>query len=432
MHYIRLLRSPTVDISLDGPVLTLKLTITTDLGDTFLSPDEPVWLLFPPIRVYNTRTAELSYAPTDGSRVLWKPGMRMLKVVLPFPRKALKGRADVGIQAVDPEYRISADETALLLPWRMKKYGNSKGLIAPLTVEVNDGVGADVLVREISCRSNSPLDPTVLKIEEDIGESLARHIWDAGLVTTALLADGCRKKGASFHIQDFMPITKEGLNIIEIGCGVGVLGIGIGTFIHTAAKVQGIKDLAATVLLTDLPEAEERAKANIARYEKGLLPHDPRTLLMYENLDWEDGSRGAFGPIAGSHFWDYIVLSDCTYNVDTFPVLVGTLSALHAQNLSHMPTGDTDKTTTKVILSSKPRHDSEKALFELLRMEGWKYRLLKSVPLLKLDGEDEAVEVYSLEKRGDQPAQPRKREGVKTAKDLPRDTQIQPLNNSTS
>ena len=47
MHYIRLLRPPTIDTSdPDNPVLSLLLTITTDLGESFLYPNEPIKLLF--------------------------------------------------------------------------------------------------------------------------------------------------------------------------------------------------------------------------------------------------------------------------------------------------------------------------------------------------------------------------------------------------
>lgn len=405
MHYIRLLRPATVNTSNpNAPVLSVTLTITTDLGDTFLSPDEPIWLTFGPIQANYGSTHSISQpllSPVGGKRVFWKAGMRVLKVDVPLPAFATTGKVAVPVDTRSSEYQLSARETVYMLPWRMREHGKSKGLIVPLTIELNDGVGSDVALRDILCQCSPSFSTTSLEIGEDIGESIARHIWDAGLVTVALLADGCReKRPAGFRIQDFMPIATSVLNVLELGSGVGVLSIGIGTFIHAAAKVQGINDLTATVVLTDLPEAEERARSNIDRYRRNRFMDNPQAQLEYENLDWEDGAQGNFGPLVSSKFWDFIVLSDCTYNVDTFPVLVGTLSALHSQNLSHSSAQARDSTVTKVILSTKPRHDSEKALFELLDTAGWTYRLLKSVPLLKLDGEDEVVEVYALEKQG--------------------------------
>jgi hypothetical protein len=404
MHYIRLLRPPTVNRSNpNAPVLSITLTITTDLGDTFLSPDEPIWLTFGPIHANYSSTHSISQpllSPAGANRVFWRAGMRVLKVDVPLPAFAVTGRVAVPVDTRSSEYQLSARETVFLLPWRIREYGKSKGLIVPLTIELNDGVGSDVALRDIRCQCSPSFGPTSLEIGEDIGESIARHIWDAGLVTVALLADGCRNKKAGFRIHDFMPIATGVLNILELGSGVGVLSIGIGTFIHTAAKVQGVNDLSATVVLTDLPEAEERARSNIDRYKRNRFMGIPQAELEYENLDWEDGSRGEFGPLVSSKFWDFIVLSDCTYNVDTFPVLVETLSALHSQNMFHSSAQTRDNTVTKVILSTKPRHDSEKALFELLDTAGWTYRLLKSVPLLKLGGEDEVVEVYALEKQG--------------------------------
>ncbi|QYS96037.1 hypothetical protein H0G86_003303 [Trichoderma simmonsii] len=93
----------------------------------------------------------------------------------------------------------------------------------------------------------------------------------------------------------------------------------------------------------------------------------PPMKLPYENPDWERGRESVFGPEAQSRRWDFVLLSDCTYNVDMLPALLGTLSALHESN-----TGETGEQpqSTKVILATKPQHVSEEALFGLLSDQG--------------------------------------------------------------
>lgn len=429
MHYIRLLRPASVNLtSADAPVLSVKLAITTDLGDSFLSPAAPVELLFEPAAAESSaQHAARPLRPSPGGgAMLWKAGMRVLKADLPIPKAMARGRMTLHIRPRDGRHQLlSAHETARLLPWRTAPeqqkphMRSSRGLIAPLTIELDDGLGSDIGVRELILTHADGVERR-LEIEEEIGESIARHIWDAGLVSVALLADACRAEIPGPQIRDLMPIDKgKGeLNVLELGCGVGVLGIGIANLLCTVIGAQGIEPSGCTtrVLLTDLPEAEERANANIRRFQEPVLPDLLLTEVAYENLDWEDGARGTFGTLVASRFWDYVVLSDCTYNVDSFPVLVGTLSALHRHNQAHPSAAAGDAVSTKVILSTKPRHDSEKALFGLLATEGWTYRLLKSIPLPRLDGESEAVEVYSLEKRDEAPGKGTKR-GIESEED---------------
>ncbi|KAL6820736.1 hypothetical protein V8C40DRAFT_268144 [Trichoderma camerunense] len=126
-----------------------------------------------------------------------------------------------------------------------------------------------------------------------------------------------------------------------------------------------------TILMTDLEEAESRTRLNMSRFLQARQEHKSNTAppvkLPYENLDCEQGQEGVFGPGAQSHRWDLVLLSDCTYNVDMLPALLGTLSALHESNTAE--TGE-QLQSTKVILATKPRHASEEVLFGLLSDQG--------------------------------------------------------------
>jgi hypothetical protein len=182
---------------------------------------------------------------------------------------------------------------------------------------------------------------------------------------------------------------------------VGILGITIASIIHQAAAAQGRELRSAKVLLTDLAEAEERAMSNIAKAEATLaLSHadNASVSILYENLDWDEGRLGRFGPLAAATPWDLVTLSDCTYNVDSLPALVGTLSALHDAKQRHYIFKNGAPVMSSVLLATKPRHSSEEALFGLLEGQNWIYRLAKEIPLPKIGEEDDVVQIYLLEK----------------------------------
>ncbi|KAL7619820.1 hypothetical protein AAE478_010365 [Parahypoxylon ruwenzoriense] len=400
MHYIRLLRPAKFDASDKKPFISLLLTITTDLGDSFLHPDEPIDLI-----IAAEAAAGGSLLLETGRPPRWSAGMRVLDVKAPVKPHLKSGDVTCSIKihpAAVQSLPLGRMRTSDVLPWSVTPSDSParKGLIMPATVEMVNGVCSPVCIRTLRLSLGPrPGDELDLDFEEDIGESIARHVWDAGVVTASFLADACRSAEAG--IRDVLPLGKESVGVLELGSGVGILGISFAGILGRAAGE-------AMVLLTDVPEAEERARANVARAETALSRAQIYSgggsvpTIRYENLDWERGRRGQLGPLASARAWDLVVLSDCTYNVDSLPALVGTLSALHAANLRHPGVGGA-VAKSSVLLATKPRHSSETALFGLLEASGWRYRVLKSIPLPKLgeeEGGGEVVDIYVLEKGG--------------------------------
>lgn len=395
MHYIRLLRPAKFDASdRRRPIISLLLVVTTDLGDSFLYPDEPIELV---IAADDAAGQSVILKTDHPSR--WTAGMRVLDVKLPVKPHLKKDdvTCTIKIHPARQSRPLGVLRSDHVLPWRL--VGDSpanQGLIMPVTVEMVKGVCSPISVRTLQLNTGSqPDDQLNLDLEEDIGESIARHIWDAGIVTASFLADSCH---SSESIRKVLPIERDTFSILELGSGVGILGITLARILERAALVQGRTLREATVLLTDLPEAEERARSNISIAEKALSLmriSGAAVTLRYEDLDWDEGKHGRFGPLTSARPWDLVVLSDCTYNVDSLPALVGTLSALHAANLKYP---DVHSARTSVILATKPRHSSEQALFELLKTNEWQYSVLKSIRLPKLGEEDEQVDIYLLEK----------------------------------
>ncbi|KAI1759868.1 putative methyltransferase-domain-containing protein [Hypoxylon sp. FL1150] len=403
MHYIRLLRPVRFDAA--AHEISVLLTITTDLGDSFLRPDKQVDII---VSADSSITGEsLIREPDLSCRAWWRAGMRVLDVRIPIHAHLRKEDVTCSIQvhpsAQGPPMGLLGNEDAL--PWRVAgRLPVSRGLIMPATVRVVGGVcEPPVSLRTLKFNAGTePTDRFRVHFEEDIGESIARHMWDAGVVTACYLADACFAREGEEEggeIRNVLSIRKDSFRVIELGTGVGILGITLARLIKRAAAVQGQALKEATVLLTDLAEAEERARSNIARSSTVLDQQNRGSCavdLQYENLDWDEGRHGRFGPLASARAWDLVVLSDCTYNVDSLPALVETLSAVHAANLRHASFGEDGKTS--VMLATKPRHSSEQSLFGLLEADGWQYRVAKSIPLPKFGDEDEVVDIYMLEK----------------------------------
>ncbi|KAI1489927.1 putative methyltransferase-domain-containing protein [Biscogniauxia mediterranea] len=423
MHYIRLLRPARIEEG--GPYLSLLVTITTDLGDSFLcpGPDSAVDIVVSAHAAEDdddddedpdNRTASppLSLLQPPAPRFRWTPGLRVLELRARLrPHPHLPARFTVRVGCCSEE---------------------QQQVVMPVAVEMRGAACAPVALRTLPLFGEYELC-----FEEDIGESIARHIWDAGVVAArAFLAQGQGLGILREEKEEGEEVLRRGtgapVNVLELGSGVGILGISIAAALERAAAAAGggsggdsSNTRQSTVLLTDLPEAEERARANMARADVVLTGvaltagGDPEarpdalraTRLQYENLDWDEGRRGRFGPLvsAAAAPWDLVVLSDCTYNVDSLPALVGTLSALHGLSVTAAAGRRVDDRgeeeedggfKSTVLLATKPRHESEKALFGLLDAEGWRYRLWKGIPLPKMGEEDEVVEIYLLEKGG--------------------------------
>ncbi|KAI1086701.1 putative methyltransferase-domain-containing protein [Rostrohypoxylon terebratum] len=397
MHYIRLLRPAKLDAK--SSTISLLVTITTDLGDSFLYPDEPVDLL---ISAHDPAGKSVIAKTALGQRFKWRQGLRVLDIKVPLNPHLRRDdvTGNIRIHPATQPLPSGALRSGDVLPWRSSGEASAgRGLIMPVSVEIVRGVCSPVSLRALHLNTDSRLgEQLTVELEEDIGESIARHIWDAGVVTASFLADACLTNQATHHALD---INRDTFSVLELGSGVGILGITLALIVEKAAAAQGHTLGEATVLLTDLAEAEERALSNISRAEAVLSSSSttPSAVnLKYENLDWDEARYGRFGALASARPWDLVILSDCTYNVDSLPALVGTLSALHAANTKYP--GIEENTKTSVILATKPRHSSEQALFGLLKADEWRYNVLKSIPLPKLGEEDEVVDIYLLEKGG--------------------------------
>lgn len=406
MHYIHLLRPMCLD---DRGNLKIVLTITNDLGDSFLSPPQPV-----PITIYlcnggtSLRSPKLARLTPAGHKTSWREGMRVLKLDLTVPAETKNELKRIASKHPNgnghTEIRIMAS-SGWVEPLRIVDFpflsgeGRIMDLSAPLTVPGQEPVY--LAKRRFKLSSDD-----FYEVTEEIGDSIDRHLWDAGVVTTGVIANmlsNVDTKTQDHPVWEKTPLLKEllrsttrsrPLNILELGCGVGILGLGLAAALQKRLNrmMHEADTTPSKILLTDLPGAEGMAKTNISLQAEIMKRSDPSSTIVvdFERLDWVDGKDGKFGPKVGGTIWDLIILSDCTYNVDVLPALVGTLSAL-----SNKTTKDTDdEKHTMVMVATKPRHFSEKAMFDLMNENGWEIIENASQRLLDVGKEDVTVEIY--------------------------------------
>ncbi|KND86923.1 UPF0665 family protein [Tolypocladium ophioglossoides CBS 100239] len=399
MHYIRLLRPPKLAPSQRAMHTELVFTITTDLGDSFLCPDEPIDLVVT-ADIYSP-TGNVSCELSEHGKLQWLPGRRVAKPVYDLPPMAVNAMmsGDAVELCVGTASSFAAEDVRGILSSLGEKasQGGAGGLVMPVRVALNGPeADNDISTRKLRLSAASE-PPEYLEVEEEIGESIARHVWDAGVVALSAIAGTYKFPGLESSQHPCMQALRrmfddsETMNILELGCGVGILGTGL-----CAVYPRGAGD--CTILMTDLDEAEGRARANIA-----LLKHNRsgsqlgNANILYENLNWDHGRQGRFGRQVQRRRWDLIMLSDCTYNVDMLPALVETLSALHASNVEQVVDGD-EPVSSRVFLATKPRHASERALFDLMAGAGWLTLETQVLPLPVLGGANESVEMYLFEK----------------------------------
>ena len=164
-----------------------------------------------------------------------------------------------------------------------------------------------------------------------------------------------------------------GLEVLELGSGCGIASLQIADLCSTS-----------NVLLTDLPDAMEILNRNV-EMGRSIFSSNLKTAV----LDWD---KPLPEKIAEQRF-DLVMSADCTYNADSIPGLVKTLSSVAQKSPDVL-----------IVVSLKVRHDSEAIFFDL--MEGAEFVEVEhtAVPLpdqyRSETGQDlEVVDIYVYRSR---------------------------------
>ena len=198
---------------------------------------------------------------------------------------------------------------------------------------------------------------------------------DAGLVLVAFLGSLVLQPRPTSNLASLLHRSEpQGLNVLELGSGCGITGL------HVA-------DLCSrsTILLTDLPDAIEILNRNIEFAQ----PVSNGVELATAVLDWD----APVPEMVAKQRFDLVVLSDCTYNSDSIPGLVKTLSSIAGSSPRAL-----------IVVSLKVRHDSEAIFFDLMTRADFIQAEYTAIPLpdrcRSETGQDlEVVEIYVYRSR---------------------------------
>lgn len=333
---VRFLKTPKVQVDNGATSLVAIITLTTDLGETFYPHDVQLAVSLRQVEdegdIYLRRTVQ------------WSEGMRALNVTLDLTRAEVDwpARLHIGtktnanISDRFEEHSIRGHLPGIVSVWS-ESLDPSKGNVSSHRVE----------------RRFTPLTGRSLNIFEDTGDSIARHLWDGSLSLTAYL-----DRVVALRSVHEVPIlekvlssaTYKRLNVIELGCGCGVVGIGL---------AQTVPD--CSVLLTDLPEVDELVERNIEAANPAMS-----SAIDFLPLDWE----APLPTKVAARAFDLILVAECIYNSDSIPPLVDTLERLVKRSPKAI-----------VLLSTKVRHESEALFWELFHQRGFKRNATTSLPL---------------------------------------------------
>jgi hypothetical protein len=193
MHYIRFLKSPCLSGGRTGLQLTTKITITTDLGESFLCFDLPILVIL------------LDHAGNHAQvhPYQWKAGKRELEISFSVPLTAIltgqrpRWPCRLLVQPRDSSYQLGVLANMLTPPVE----GHLSGVVLTilseqLSGEASNNGGRNIRVAGIwpvpDAHSSSLVQSTTPKrvarhiymadgdefyIWEETGESIARHIW---------------------------------------------------------------------------------------------------------------------------------------------------------------------------------------------------------------------------------------------------------------
>ncbi|KAI9674272.1 MAG: hypothetical protein M1829_003819 [Trizodia sp. TS-e1964] len=341
MYYIRFLKPPSLKFSSGGSGGFVKslITVTSDLGDTFY----PAELLLKASIQSNCNDRK----PYVLSNFRWKAGMRCLEIILDIRNAKPSWPARIHVGPGGPATSMNYAALDKLNPL---DNSNLPRVISAWSgfLDPPDEIEAAKLVERRFPSSTG----RVLSIWEETGESIACHIWDAGVAFVSYLDQVSSAQREDLPILNHVLLSnsQSHVSVIELGAGCGIVGIGLAQMFPRC-----------NILLTDLPVAQDIICKNIA----GMHPAVSSQASFHE-LDWDDPL-----PLTiASQKFDIILVSDCTYNPCSLPSLVRTLFSLIYASPKAL-----------LVVAQKVRHSSEAVFFDLVSAAGLSRSAHVAIPL---------------------------------------------------
>ncbi|KAE8383011.1 putative methyltransferase-domain-containing protein [Aspergillus bertholletiae] len=360
VYYVRFLKTPRIQKQKGGSLsISALICITTDLGDAFLAQDVDL---------------VVSLSLKDSEKVLhqeplsWKAGKRELAILLgPFHPQLSQHTIVLSVAAADhrkhhppsPDNLVGKPGIPLVISGWSAPFGGPESLAAEKLVE----------------RRFGPKGHLDLRIWEETGNSIARHIWDAAIASVIYLQQIAAADSAITVplLSTLLQLERNApLRVIELGSGCGIVGIALAQILPQCST-----------LLTDLPEVEEIVTQNIA-----VAKPTPSSNLKYQTLDWDE----ALPEDLCNDSIDLVLVSDCTYNADSLPALVSVLGRLVQSSPDAI-----------ILVALKRRHDSETVFFDLMQSSGLSNLHHDSMQLPSQHDQFDQIELYCYGNKANHP-----------------------------
>ncbi|KAK5164129.1 uncharacterized protein LTR77_010220 [Saxophila tyrrhenica] len=323
MHYIRFLSIPRIQVDRGTVLLKAVLTITTDLGETFYPEDLEL--------VATIRDPEHDGDIYLRRRIPWKgsTGARSVPVKFDMSHQDVEWPACMHVSVANTKTSLSKP-TGFLPP-----------IVDVWSSTLNPTKGHMTASHRVQRRFTSSAERDLV-LEEDAGDSIARHLWDGSQVLAQHFDQIISLQTPSpLPLLEYVLVsaTYRRLHVLELGCGCGTVGLSL---------AQAVPD--TDVVLTDLPDVRELVESNISRLNPAMASR-----ATFQALDWET----LLPPTITNRTNDLIIVSECTYNTDTLLHLTNTLAALVTRSPKAI-----------IVVATKTRHESEAQFFALMAQAG--------------------------------------------------------------
>ncbi|OAP55751.1 hypothetical protein AYL99_09903 [Fonsecaea erecta] len=342
VQYIRFLRTPQSNVGKKTVDISAVVALTTDLGDAFFGEDVEL--------LVNVIEANSPHAVLCSQPIQWQASSRALKFSVHCPGKYLSRPVRLHVTTKDTE----TASQLLEIPKIVDVWSD----VFPLS---NQQRTEPIVERRIALSNKS-----VVRMWEETGDSIARHIWDASLGFLVYFAQALSTspvEGMSMVAALFKSSKVRRLRVLELGAGCGIVGI---------ALAQLVK---CDLLLTDLEDAQEILASNV----RCAAPVAGSTVRS-EVMDWasslDDSSNANY---------DLILVSDCIYNPDSSLHLVETLRQLATRTPA-----------TLILVGFKRRHTEDDLFFTRMHQANFDTLETLQIPLPYIDT-DQDVDIPTAE-----------------------------------
>ncbi|EXJ78519.1 hypothetical protein A1O1_08920 [Capronia coronata CBS 617.96] len=323
VHYIRFLRTPQTATGKKTVDIAAVVAVTTDLGDAYYAQNIDL--------VVEVVEANRPHGILHTQVVTWQASSRALKFTANCPGKytSRSARLHVTTRATQSASGIMA-VPVILDVWSDIFTLSDKQRTEP------------IVERQLVLPNKSRI-----RMWEETGDSIARHVWDAGLGFLMYFSQALSSSPAEgmSRLASLMRSSKvRRLKVLELGAGCGIAGMAFAQL----AKCD--------MLLTDLEDAQEILGNNI-RCASPLAG----STLRSEVLDWSTGVDDSCNAN-----YDLVLVSDCIYNPDSSLHLVETLRQLATRTPGVL-----------ILVGFKRRHEADTIFFD--RMQQTDFAIVEQV-----------------------------------------------------